>query len=167
MFPDGWEAFLEPIPEAERVDMLGAYHRRLNSENEAVKRRAALAWSIWEGATSSLLASEALLETFGADAFALALARIETHYFVNRGFFSTETQLLDGVGRIRHLPCTIVQGRYDVVCPMDSAWALHRAWPEADLRIVPDAGHSAYEPGNTSELVRATDRYADKTTGTR
>jgi proline iminopeptidase len=167
LFPDEWEVFVEPIPEAERGDMLAAYHRRLNGDSQSVRQRAALAWSIWEGTTSSLLASDALLETFGADAFALALARIETHYFVNQGFFSTETQLLDGIDRIRHLPCTIVQGRYDVVCPMDSAWALHRAWPEADLRIVPDAGHSAYEPGNTSELVRATDRYADMWTGTR
>src|SRR5690242_1885822 len=93
------------------------------------------------------------------DEFSLAFARIECHYFVNRGFFERDAQLIEQVGRIRHIPAVIVQGRYDVVCPMESAWALHRAWPQADLRVVPDAGHSAYEPGNLHELIEATDRF--------
>ena len=120
---------------------------------------AARAWSIWEGATSSLLPNPKREDQFGTPEFALALARIEAHYFVNRGFFEHENQLLDGVERIRHIPAVIVHGRYDVVCPIDTAFELHRRWPEADLRIVPDAGHSAYEPGITAELIAATDRF--------
>ena len=126
----------------------------------ALSSDAARAWSIWEGATSYLRLDPASLERFGDAEFAEAFARIECHYFINGGFLRSPTQLLDDVDRIRHIPCTIVQGRYDVVCPMKSAWDLHRAWPQADLRIVADAGHSAFEPGILSELVAATDRYA-------
>jgi proline iminopeptidase len=121
---------------------------------------AARAWSVWEGATSSLWPNPERASQFGAADFALALARIETHYFVNRGFFDDEEQLLRGIDRIRGIPAVIVQGRYDVVCPIVTAWELHERWPQADLHIVPDAGHSAYEPGITSELVAATDRFA-------
>jgi proline iminopeptidase len=159
LFPDAWEEYLAPIPEAERSDLLHAYHRRLTSADPEVRQRAARAWSVWEGSTSCLFPNRELIQKTSGDEFALAFARIECHYFVNRGFFEPETQLLDGVGRIRHLPAVIVQGRYDVVCPMESAWALHRAWPEADLRIVADAGHSALEPGNVHELIEATDRF--------
>ena len=140
--------------------MLHAYHKRLISEDPAVRIEAAKAWSIWEGRTSCLHTNPALIARTAGDEFALAFARIECHYFVNNGFFARETQLLDEVGKIRHIPTVIVQGRYDVVCPMRSAWDLHRAWPEADVRIVPDAGHSALEPGNTHELISATDRFA-------
>ncbi|MFM7624991.1 MAG: alpha/beta fold hydrolase, partial [Gammaproteobacteria bacterium] len=126
----------------------------------AVRRAAARAWSTWEGATSFLRLNPDYLSKFDDDTTADAFARIECHYFVNGGFLRTPTQLLDDVPRIRHLPATIVQGRYDIVCPMKSAWDLHKAWPEADLRVVPDAGHSAFEPGILAELVAATDRYA-------
>jgi proline iminopeptidase len=159
VFPEQWQAFLAPIPQAERDDLLGAYHRRLLSADAAVRLEAARAWSIWEGATSSLWPNPARAEQFGSPEFALALARIEAHYFANRGFFTGEDQLLDGVAVLRGIPAVIVQGRYDMVCPIDTAWKLHERWPEADLRVVVDAGHSAYEPGITAELVAATDRF--------
>ena len=159
MFPDAWEDYLAPIPAAERGDMLAAYHRQLTHEDAAVRQSAARAWSVWEGRTSCLHHNADLVARTAGDAFALAFARIECHYFVNGGFFDRDTLLLDEVAKIRHIPTVIVQGRYDVVCPMESAWALHRAFPEADLRIVPDAGHSAYEPGNLHELILATDRF--------
>jgi proline iminopeptidase len=160
IFPDRWEEYLKPIPLAERGNLLQAYHRRLTGSDPAVAQEAARAWSIWEGSTSHLLESEKTVARFGADEFALALARIEAHYFVNGGFLRTPDQILRDAQRIRHIPGTIVQGRYDVVCPMVSAWDLHRAWPEADYRVVPDAGHSAFEPAIAHELVCATDRYA-------
>ncbi|WP_437730636.1 prolyl aminopeptidase [Sorangium sp. So ce1335] len=159
IFPDAWEEYLTFIPEAERADLLTAYHRRLTSPDPEVQRRAARAWSVWEGRTSCLFTNPELVAKTSANDFALAFARIECHYFMNKGFFTTETQLLDDVHRIRQLPTVIVQGRYDVVCPAESAWALHRAFPEADLRIVADAGHSAMEPGILHELVEATDRF--------
>jgi proline iminopeptidase len=159
LFPDAWEQYLEPIPVAERGDLLHAYHRRLTSDDAAVRQAAAKAWSTWEGRTSMLHPNADLIARTSGDVFALAFARIECHYFVNHGFLRTESQLLDDVGPIRHIPAVIVQGRYDVVCPMENAWALHRVWPEAELRIVPDAGHSANELGNTHELIEATDRF--------
>ncbi|MGK4003422.1 prolyl aminopeptidase [Sorangium sp. So ce1036] len=159
IFPDAWEEYLAFIPEAERGDLLAAYHRRLTSPDPEVRGRAARAWSVWEGRTSCLFINNDLVAKTAGDEFALAFARIECHYFVNKGFFATETQLLDEVHRIRHIPTVIVQGRYDIVCPAESAWALHRAFPEADLRIVADAGHSAMEPGILHELVEATDRF--------
>jgi proline iminopeptidase len=159
MFPDAWEDYLAPIPEAERGDLLHAYHRRLTGDDPAVRQAAAKAWSVWEGRTSCLFQNPDLVARTAGDDFSLAFARIECHYFVNRGFLERDAQLLEDVGRIRHIPTVIVQGRYDVVCPMESAWALHRAFPEADLRVVPDAGHSAYEPGNLHELITATDRF--------
>jgi proline iminopeptidase len=162
LFPEQWQRFVAPIPPAERHDLLGAFHRRLLSRDPAVRLEAARAWSVWEGATSSLLANPKREDQFGAPEFALALARIEAHYFVNRGFFEHEDQLLDDAERIRGIPGVIVHGRYDVVCPIETAFELHKRWPEADFRIVPDAGHSAYEPGITSELIGATDRFAGK-----
>jgi proline iminopeptidase len=137
-----------------------AYYQRLTSTDAATVNRAARAWSIWEGATSFLRMNPQYVAKFEEDAYAAAFARIECHYFVNAGFFRSDNQLIEEVGRIRHIPSVIVQGRYDVVCPMKSAWDLHRAWPEADLRITPDAGHSAFEPGNLRELVNATDRFS-------
>ena len=160
LFPERWQAFLAPIPESERGDMLAAFHRRLTGDDESARNAAAHAWSVWEGATSSLLANADLVEHFSDPEFALALARIETHYFVNDGFLESETQLLDGVETIRHIPAVIIQGRYDVVCPMRTAWELAERWPEADFRVVADAGHSAYEPGITHELITATDAFA-------
>ena len=160
LFPDRWEAYVAPIPEAERGDLMHAFHRRLTGTDRAAAIAAARAWAIWEGSTSFLLTDDANVRKWGEDEFALAVARIECHYFVNGGFLRGENQLLDDVGRIRHIPAVIVQGRYDVVCPLTTAWDLHRAWPEADFRVVADAGHSAFETGITDQLVRATDRCA-------
>ncbi|APR79719.1 Proline iminopeptidase [Minicystis rosea] len=159
MFPDAWEEYLAPIPAEERGDLLSAYYRRLTGPDAAVRQDAARAWSVWEGRTSCLHQNADLIARTAGDEFSLAFARIECHYFHHKGFFEKDTQLLDDVHKIRHIPTVIVQGRYDVVCPMESAWALHRAFPEADLRIVPDAGHSAFEPGNLHELIEATDRF--------
>jgi proline iminopeptidase len=160
LYADRWEDYVAPIPKAERGDLMRAFHRRLTGANPAEAQAAARAWAIWEGATSYLLTDDDNVRKWGEDEFALAVARIECHYFVNGGFMRSESQLHDDIGRIRHLPAVIVQGRHDVVCPMVTAWELHRAWPEADLEIVGDAGHSAFEPGITDALVRATDRFA-------
>ncbi len=159
IFPDAWDEYLAPIPEAERGDLVQAYHRRLTSDDAAIRQEAARAWAVWEGKTSNLLPSPEWIAKTGGDDFSLAFARIECHYFVNDGFFGQGRGLLENVAKIRHLPGVIVQGRYDVVCPMETAWALHRAWPEADFRIAADSGHSATEPGNLHELVEATDRF--------
>jgi proline iminopeptidase len=160
LFPDAWERYLEPIPVAERGDLIKAYHRRLTSPNRKVRLRAARAWSIWEASTSKLFPNPDLVKAFGRGRFAESFARIEAHYFVNGGFLKSENQLLDGVKRIRKIPAVIVQGRYDVVCPMRSAWDLHRAWPEAKLVVVPDAGHSMTEPGIRRALMEEADRMA-------
>ena len=158
-FPERWRRFLEPIPEDERGDLLHAYHRRLTGDDPETRLAAARAWSVWEGSTSTLLPHPEVEQRFGAADMALAMARIECHYFVNGGFMQGN-RLLDDIDRIRHIPAVIVQGRYDVVCPPVTAWELASAWPEAELRMVPDAGHAAFEPGNVHELVSATDRYA-------
>jgi len=160
LFPDAWEGYLAPIPEAERGDLMAAYHRRLTSPDAAVRLEAAKAWSVWEGSTSKLLPDQEFTGHFEEPEFALAFARIECHYFAHAGWFKPEDQLLRDVGRIRHIPAVIVQGRYDVVCPLESAWALHRAWPEADLVITADSGHSAFDAPNARALVAATDRFA-------
>jgi proline iminopeptidase len=167
IFPDQWEQYLAPIPAAERADMMQAYYRRLTGSDAAVRDAAATAWTTWEGATSHLRTNPSYVAKFQNPAYAGAFARIEAHYFVNRGFLDSDDQLLRDVGRIRHIPAVIVQGRYDVVCPARSAWDLHRAWPEAELRIVPDAGHSAFEPSITRELVAATDRMLRRARGPR
>lgn len=160
IFPDAWEEYLKPIPLEERDDLLSAYYKRLTSGDRNVRLQAARAWSIWEGSTSKLYPSQQLVERFGSDRFADAFARIECHYFVNGGFFESENQLLENCDRIRHIPTVIVQGRYDVVCPPVSAWELHKALPEAELIMIPDAGHSMTEPGIRSALLEATDRFA-------
>jgi proline iminopeptidase len=162
IFPDYWEAYREVIPPDERDDYLNAYYQRLTGTDQRVALAAARAWSVWEASTSFLYSNPDNIRKWGEDHFALAVARIECHYFVNRGFLRSETQLLDDVDRIRKIPTTIVQGRYDIVCPATSAWDLHKVWPEADFRLVPDAGHSAFEPGNVHELVSATDRYRSR-----
>jgi len=159
LYPDLWQQYAATIPEAERSDMVRAYYQRLTSEDPEIRDQAAKTWSIWEGATSFLRLNPDYVAKFQEDEYAAAFARIECHYFINRGFFKTDNQLIENAERIRRIPTVIVQGRYDVICPMKSAWDLHCAWPEADLRIVPDAGHSAFEPGNIHELVSATDRF--------
>ena len=155
-----WEHYLAPIPSRERSDMMKAYYRRLTSPDRSVRQKAARAWSIWEGSTSKLFFDPALVKKFGGGRFADAFARIEAHYFVNRGFMKPDDQLLRDVRKVRRVPGVIVQGRYDVVCPIRSAWDLHRAWPEAKLVIVPNAGHSMTEPGIRSALIEETERFA-------
>jgi proline iminopeptidase len=159
LFPDEWEKYLAPIPPSERHDMIKAYYRRLTSGNPAEQLAAARAWSQWEGSTLSLLPDPSRVDDFGGDRFALAFARIECHYFAHAGFFETDGQLLAQAGRLSGIPGVIIQGRYDVVTPMETAFALHRAWPQAEFMVVPDAGHTATEPGITDALVRATDRF--------
>lgn len=159
IFPDRWQHYLAPIPENERDDLLTAYHKRLTSDDEATRLTAARAWSVWEGSTSFLHPNDTAADQFGEAMHALAMARIECHYFMNDGFMSPN-QLINNIDRIRHIPAVIVQGRYDVVCPMISAWELRQAWREVDLQIVVDAGHSAFEPGNAAALVTATDTFA-------
>ncbi len=160
LFPDAFQAFLAALPEAERGDPVSAYYQRLTSTDLRVQGAAAKAWSLWEASTMSLLQDDDRLRSFGADAYATAFARIECHYFINKGFFEVDSQLLRDIGRIRHIPGMIVHGRYDCVTPLQNAWDLHQAWPEAALRIVPDAGHAMTEPGITHELVRATREFA-------
>ena len=160
LFPDRWEDYIAPIPRRERGDLVKAFYRRLTSRKHETQLAAARAWSVWEAATSFLHTDVTNVAKWGEDQFAIQVARIECHYFVNRGFLRREDQLLRDVRRIRHIPCVIVQGRYDVVCPMQTAWELHRAWPEAEFNVIADAGHSALESGNADALVRATDRFA-------
>ena len=163
LFPDAWEPYLQAIPAAERGDLIAAYHRRLTSEDEATRLAAARTWSVWEGATSFLRMDPAFVIGHEDAAFALAFARIENHYFVNSGFFDDENQLLRDATRIADIPGVIVHGRYDVVCPIQSAWELHKAWPKAELVISPTSGHSAFEAENIDALVRATDTFAEMT----
>ena len=159
LFPDAWDKYLEPIPPVERGDLISAYHRRLTSPDEATRLAAARAWSVWEASTSLLLQDDAFIKGHEDPHFALSFARIESHYFVNGGFFDVEDQLLRDAHRLHGIPGVIVQGRYDVVCPLQSAWDLHKAWPEAKLVISPSAGHSAYEPENAAALVEAADSF--------
>jgi proline iminopeptidase len=161
IFPDAWEEYLKPIPPEERDNLLNAYYKRLTSEDKRVRLEAAKAWSIWEASTSKLFLDKSLMNSFGESAFADAFARIECHYFVNKGFFEREDQLLLNVDKIRHIPAIIVQGRYDVVCPMVSAWELHKVWSEAEFIVVPDAGHSMSEPGIQTALIDATDKFGN------
>ena len=160
IFPDVWEQYLAPIPKRERKDLMKAYYKRLTSDDNKVRKEAAKAWSVWEGSTSKLHTDPELVKRFGGGRFADAFARIECHYFVNGGFFEHDDQLLRHVKRIRHIPAVIVQGRYDVVCPMRSAWDLHQAWPESKLIVVADAGHSMTEPGIRSALIEETEAFA-------
>jgi len=162
IFPDFWQEFLDHIPQDERGDLLSAYYRRLTSADVGVQRAAAKIWSMWEGRTSRLIPDPELIARTGGDEFSHAFARIEAHYFVHDAWLTQGRGLLENVRRIRHIPAVIVQGRYDVVCPVKSAWDLHAAWPESQLVIVPDAGHSASEPGIVHELVGATDRFAQR-----
>lgn len=160
IYPDEWDKYERHIPENERGDFVSAYYRRLTSSDKEVQLAAAKLWSVWEAATAKLIPESTLVEAWGQDQFALAFARIECHYFYNRGFFESDGQLLRNVGSIRHIPTVIVQGRYDVCCPMRSAWDLKQAWPEAELIIAPDAGHSAFETSISKALVAATDKFA-------
>ncbi|SEG61581.1 prolyl aminopeptidase [Marinobacterium lutimaris] len=160
VFPDFWQDYLEPIPKEERNDLLTAYYERLTSDNELVRMAAAKAWSVWEGRCSTLDPNPEIVDHFADPHFALAMARIEAHYFIN-GAFIRPNQILDDADRLKEIPLTIVHGRYDMVCPVEQAFALQQAVPHAELHIVRDAGHSAFEPGISDNLVRATDRFAE------
>lgn len=159
LFPDLFEAYRDHVAPEEHDDLMSAYHRRLNSDDPAVVSAAAAAWSSWEGSTLSLLPRPDLVETFTNDHLAVSLARIESHFFVNEGWFESEDQLLRNVDWIRDIPAVIIHGRYDVITPIQNAWDLKKAWPEAELIINPDAGHSFDEPANLDALIRATDRF--------
>ncbi len=159
IFPDEWEKYIDPIPLAERDDLIHAFYRRLTSSDEAVRKRAASAWSAWEGAALKLIFDPSLFMQFTEDTHADALARVECHYFINNCFFKTDNWLIEQAGAIRKIPGIIVQGRYDIVCPMESAWELHKAWPEAQFEVIKDAGHAASEPGITDALIRATEQF--------
>src|ERR1044072_3619399 len=159
IFPDKWPEFLAPIPEAERDDIVAAYQRRLTSDDPDEQLAAAKAWSKWEAETVTLLPNPHVIEEFTDDAFAIAIARIENHYMVNKGWLE-EGQLIAGATKLRGIPGVIVQGRYDCCTPPSTAWELKRAWPEAELVIVPDGGHLFSEPGVLDGLIRATDPVA-------
>jgi proline iminopeptidase len=160
IFPEAFEDYLRPVPPAERGDMMEAYYRRLTSSDSDLQLEAARAWSAWEGKTLSLLPDAERVKRFSEDAYALAFARIECHYFINRGFFNSDDQLIANAHRLRAIPGVIVHGRYDVVTPVKIAVDLARAWPEASLRIVPDSGHAMTEPGIVHELIAATNAFA-------
>jgi proline iminopeptidase len=159
-FPEAWENFVAQIPEDERHDLVGAYHKRLTGAERDVQLRCAKAWSQWEGATVSLLPDPLRLQRFGQDQFALAFARIECHYFINHGFFPEDSYLMKRASELSGIPGAIIQGRYDVVTPPVTAFALHKAWTGSTLHIIPDAGHSAVEPGIKAALRRATDEFS-------
>ena len=165
IFPDFWERYRDAIPEDERSDFMSAYHTRLTSDDEETRLKAARAWSTWEGATSKLYPDQDLMEHWEGAHEALSLARIESHYFVNGSFFPSEDYILENVDKIRHIPTWIVQGRYDVVCPMVSAWELHKAFPESKLIVTPDSGHSVSEKGNTAALVGIMEELKGKAVG--
>ncbi|MEK0082621.1 prolyl aminopeptidase [Benzoatithermus flavus] len=160
LFPDKWERFLAPIPPEERHDLITAYRRRLTDSDRTIQLEAARAWSLWEGETITLLPNPDYSRQHGEDEYALAFARIENHYFVHGGWLE-EGQLLRDAGRLRSIPGVIVQGRYDIATPPQTAWELHRAWPEAEFVMVEDAGHAVSEPGIRHHLLEATDRFAD------
>lgn len=159
IFPDIWDEYLKPIPENERQDLVNAYYKRLTHENADVRLQAAKAWSKWEAATSRLIINQTSVDEFDDPEFALSFARIECHYFTNNAFFKTNNWILENVDKIRHIPAAIVQGRYDVVCPMRSAWDIHKAWPEAKFSVIPDSGHAAAETGTRSALIEATESF--------
>ena len=160
IFPDEWEKFIAPIPESDRDNFIEAYYQRLTSEDKDIQLEAARAWSIWEGSTINLLQRPEQIAHFGSDRFAVAFSRIECHYFINKGFLESDNWLIDQAHRVKDIPTVIVQGRYDVCTPMATAWDLHKALPEAEFFIAPDAGHAFNEPGIADYLVRATDRFA-------
>ena len=159
VFPDLWEEFLAPVPLDDRDSLITAYSRLLNDPDPAVHGPAAVAWSTWEASTITLLQRPDVIATFASPRYAVAFARIENHYFVNRGWFD-EGQLIRDASRLKEIPAVIIQGRYDICTPPVTAWDLHRAWPEAVFRMIPDAGHAFDEPGILSALIEATDRFA-------
>jgi proline iminopeptidase len=161
LFPDYWQEYLEPIPEAERGDLLTAFYTRLTCDNELTRMAAAKAWSLWEGRTATLRPNAAVVDHFGSPFTALSLARIECHYFMHDSFLEPN-QILRDAHRLQGIPGVIVHGRYDVICPVENAWQLHQAWPGSELQIIQDAGHSAAEPGTVDALITATNAMAER-----
>jgi proline iminopeptidase len=159
IFPEAWSGFLEIIDEDKRDNLMSAYHKIFTSDDKQKRLNAAIAWSRWEAATSSLSYKPSLVEEFSDPEFALAFALIENHYFINKGWFKTENQLIENIDKIRSIPTVIVQGRYDVVCPMKTAWELSEAWPEAEMIIAPSSGHTAFEKEITHALISATNKF--------
>ena len=159
IFPEAWSGFLDIIDEDKRNNLMSSYHEIFKSDDKEKRIKAAIAWSKWEAATSSLAYKPSLVEEFSNPEFALAFALIENHYFVNKGWFKTENQIIDNIDIIRSIPAVIVQGRYDVVCPMKTAWELSEAWPEAELIVAPASGHTAFEKEITHALISATDKF--------
>ena len=159
IFPEAWSGFLDIIDEDKRDNLMSSYHEIFKSDNKEKRLKAAIAWSKWEAATSSLAYKPSLIEEFSNPEFALAFALIENHYFMNKGWFKTENQIIENIDIIRSIPAVIVQGRYDVVCPMKTAWELSEAWPEAELIVAPGSGHTAFEKEITHALISATDKF--------
>ena len=159
IFPDRWESFLAPIPESKRNNLLSAYYEILTGDDQEKKIEAAKAWSTWEGSSVRLILDDEFISDFGDAKFAEAFARIECHYFMNNCWLPTENYLIENVDKIRHIPAVIVHGRYDIICPVVQAWDLHKAWPESDLHIIPDAGHSIYEEGIKNKLLEYTEKF--------
>ena len=161
IFPEAWSGFLDIIDEDKRGNLMNAYHEIFKSTDKEKRLKAAVAWSKWEAATSSLSYKPSLVEEFSDPEFALAFALIENHYFINKGWFDTENQLIENIDKIRSIPAVIVQGRYDVVCPMKTAWELSKAWPEAEMIIAPSSGHTAFEKEITHALISATNKFSN------
>jgi proline iminopeptidase len=161
VYPDFFEGYMAPIPEDERDDLMGAYYKRLTGDDKAVQVECARAWALWEFSAISLWPDPKRHADVESDEFAVAFARIECHYFVNRGFFDSDDHIIRNLDKIKHIPCVLVQGRYDMCTPVQTAWDIHKAWPEADFRLVGDAGHTSSEPGIVHELVCATDRFVE------
>ena len=162
IFPEAWEGFLKPIKEEHRHDLMDAYYKIFTGDDDQKKMEAAVAWSKWEGSVSTLSYKPDMISSYSESKFALAFALIENHYFINRGFLESEDQLIasESIDRIRHIPAKIIQGRYDIVCPMETAWELSKNWPEAELIVAPSSGHSAFEKEITHELIKATEEFA-------
>ena len=162
IFPEAWEGFLQPIDEKDHDNLMDAYHKIFKGDDEERKMKAAIAWSRWEGSVSTLSHKPEMISSYSESKFALAFALIENHYFVNKGFLEHENQLIasESIDRIRHIPSKIIQGRYDIVCPIETAWELSRNWPEAELIVAPSSGHSAFEKEITHELIKATEEFS-------
>lgn len=159
IYPDEWEKYIEPIPEGERDDLVKAHYKRLTGDNYETQLKSAKAWSKWEGATSKLIQDPELINHFNNPESAIAFAKIECHYFINNIFLEGNNYIIDNVDKIKHIPTKIVHGRYDIVCPVKNAWDLHKAMPESELKIIPNAGHSISEPDITKELLRAVEDF--------
>ena len=162
VFPEAWEGFLKPISEKNHDNLMDAYYRIFKSNDDKAKMEAAIAWSRWEGSVSTLSHKPEMITSYSESKFALAFALIENHYFINKGFLENENQLIEtkSIDKIRHIPAKIIQGRYDIVCPMETAWELSKNWPESELIVASNSGHSAFEKEITHELIKATQEFA-------